>query len=411
MKLRTHVDGTTNLLGMDRDELRAFVADLGERPYRGDQLFRWLYTRGAERFAEMTDIAQASRQRLQACASLAGVALLEDRLSPADGTTKFRFGLADGLSIESVLIPPSSGFEGDEPEDEDAQAPRERLSLCVSTQVGCPLDCAFCATGTMGFVRNLTPGEIVGQVLAVRRLTGRTITNVVFMGMGEPMLNYDAVMRTADLLTEGMAIAARRITVSTAGWVPGIRRMAEERRRMKLAVSLHSAVEQTRAALMPVAQRYPLAELQEALRFYYRRVRRRITVEHVFFDGINDTPLELRRLIAFARDIPSKINVIPYHSIAFAGPQGFAATLRPSPRLADIVAELRRAHLTVMVRSSAGEDIAAACGQLVVTAPRRRRRSPGPDGPPADHDQTGSYENALLWPAGGGEGDAGKTAC
>ncbi len=366
-----------NLLGMGHEELRSFVADLGEQAYRGEQLFRWLYGRGAGSFAEMTDIAQAFRTRLDACASLTGVSLSGQKRSPVDGTTKFLFELSDGRAIESVLIPPSSTLEDDDADEDAARPLRHRLTLCVSTQVGCPLDCAFCATGIMGFTRNLTAGEIVDQVLAVRRLTGETITNIVFMGMGEPMLNYDAVMRAAELLTDGVGIAARRITVSTAGWIDGIRRMADEQRRFRLAVSLHSAVESTRAALMPVTRRHTLAALQQALRAYYRRVRQRVTYEHIFFDGVNDTPHELRRLIAFARDIPCMINVIPYHSIAFAGPRGVGETLRPSQRLAECVEELRRAHLTVMVRSNAGEDIAAACGQLVVSTPPRRRRSQG----------------------------------
>ena len=399
---------------MGRAELRTFVADLGERPYRGDQLFKWLYGRGATSFGEMTDIAQAFRHRLGACAHIGGVRQVSHQLSPADGTTKFLFALADGLNIESVLIPPASAFEDDTPGDDAVTAPRDRLTLCVSTQVGCPLDCAFCATGTMGYLRNLTAGEIVDQLLTVRRLTGRAITNVVFMGMGEPMLNYSAVMQAGEILTEGPGVAARRITVSTAGWVDGIVRMADERRRMKLAVSLHSAVEETRQKLMPVTRRFPLAALQEALRHYYARTKMRVTYEVVFFDGVNDTAREIKRLIAFARAIPCKINVIPYHSIAFTRPEGFAASLRASPRLPELVEELRRANLTVMIRSSAGEDIAAACGQLAAQgAGRKHRRDRLQDmantATPQHNDSTGAYANSRLWSPGRGEGDTGKT--
>jgi 23S rRNA (adenine2503-C2)-methyltransferase len=389
---------------MGRDELRMFVGDLGERPYRGDQLFRWLYARGATRFGEMTDIAQAFRQRLDACAHIEGVTPVSHQLSPADGTTKFLFSLADGMKVESVLIPPASAFEDEEEEEHGSSPPRERLTLCVSTQVGCPLDCAFCATGTMGFSRNLTAGEIVDQVLFIRRLTGRTITNVVFMGMGEPMLNYGPVMRAAEIMMEGAGISARRITVSTAGWVEGITRMADERRRIKLAVSLHSAVEDTRKALMPVTRRYPLTALREAVRYYYERTKMRVTYEVVLFDGINDTPQEIRRLIAFARMVPSKINLIPYHSITFAGPEGFAASLRPSARLSEIAATLRQAKLTVMVRSSAGEDINAACGQLAVLGHRKKQIQ----GKTHHTDTTGTHEHSSLWPAGRGEGNTGE---
>ena len=214
---------------MSREELRSFVESLGERPYRGDQIYLWLYARDASGFEAMTDCGRAFRELLNARARITGVAHVSDRLSPADGTTKFLFALSDGLQIESVLIPPASAFEGDDPGDDEPRSSRERLTLCVSTQVGCPLDCAFCATGTMGYLRNLTPGEIIDQVLTVRRLTGRTITNVVFMGMGEPMLNYDAVMQAGEIMTDGAGIAARRITVSTAGWADAIRRMADER--------------------------------------------------------------------------------------------------------------------------------------------------------------------------------------
>jgi 23S rRNA (adenine2503-C2)-methyltransferase len=228
----------------------------------------------------------------------------------------------------------------------------------------------------MGYLRNLTAGEILDQVLAVRRSTGKTITNVVFMGMGEPMLNYDAVMQAADILAEGIAVAPRRITISTAGWADGIRRMGDEKRRMTLAVSLHSAVDETRKALMPVARRFPLPALLDAVTSYYGKVKRRITYEVVLFDGINDTPEEIRRLIRFARAVPSKLNVIPYHTIALTHPDSPGATLRPSPRLQAVVQQLREAHLTVMVRSSAGEDISAACGQLVVaSAPGRMLRT------------------------------------
>ena len=366
-----------HLLGMSRDQLRAFVVGLGERPYRGDQLFLWLYGRGVTSFDAMTDVARSFREKLAAVATLRGVSLLDTQVSPADGTTKFLFGLEDSLKVESVLIPPATGFEADDPDEKAETTPqRERLTLCVSTQVGCPLDCAFCATGTMGYLRNLTAGEILDQVLAVRRSTGKTITNVVFMGMGEPMLNYDAVMQAADILTEGIAVAPRRITISTAGWADGIRRMGDEKRRMTLAVSLHSAVDETRKALMPVARRFPLPALLDAVTSYYGKVKRRITYEVVLFDGINDTPEEIRRLIRFARAVPSKLNVIPYHTITFPHPDSPGATLRPSPRLQVVVQQLREAHLTVMVRSSAGEDISAACGQLVVaSAPGRTSRT------------------------------------
>jgi 23S rRNA (adenine2503-C2)-methyltransferase len=358
------------LLGLTRDELADFAESIGEPRYRGHQIFLWLYGRRATTFDAMTDLGRALRNRLEIAASVGGISPLAQHASALDGTVKFLFALQDGLRIESVLIPPASAFRSGALAREDEQ---QRLTLCVSTQVGCPLDCKFCATGTMAFRRNLTAGEIVGQLLQAQGSTGKKITNVVFMGMGEPLLNYDNVMKAVEIFSTGSGIAARRITVSTAGWVEGIRRMGIERRNSKLALSLHSAVEDTRRALMPVSAKYGLAELKNALEQYYRSTRQRVTYEFIFFDGVNDTPAEVRALMKFARSIPSKINVIPFHSIAFTGVGGYAAALRPSRRVDEIVGELRSSNLTVMVRTSAGEDIHGACGQLVVMDARRRR--------------------------------------
>ncbi len=358
-----------NLLGLSETELVDFAREIGESPYRGRQIFRWLYGRGAASFGDMTDLARSFREHLAQEAVIGGVSPVTERRSSRDGTVKYLFALADGLRVESVLIPPASSFTGPEASREEEQ---RRLTVCLSTQVGCPLDCVFCATGTMGFSRNLTAGEILDQVRQVRRLSGREITNVVFMGMGEPLMNYDAVMHAAGIMTDGMNIAARRITISTAGWADAVRRMGDELRKVKLAVSLHSAVEETRRRLMPVTRRFPLAELAQALEHYYRRTKRRVTYEIVFFDGINDTAQEIRELIRFARRVPCKINVIPFHSIAFASPPGTAGLLLPSPRMEEAVETLRTHHLTVMVRSSAGEDIEGACGQLAVSAGRRK---------------------------------------
>jgi 23S rRNA (adenine2503-C2)-methyltransferase len=358
------------LLGLTRDELADFAESIGEPRYRGHQIFLWLYGRRATSFDRMTDLGKSLRDRLDIAATVGGISPVTQHTSARDGTIKFLFELHDGLQIESVLIPPASAFRSGSLARE---AEQQRLTLCVSTQVGCPLDCKFCATGTMVFRRNLTAGEIVGQLLQAQGSTGKKITNVVFMGMGEPLLNYDNVMKAVEIFSMGSGIAARRITLSTAGWVEGIRRMGIERRNSKLALSLHSAVEDTRKALMPVAGKYGLAELKNALEEYYHSTRQRVTYEFIFFDGVNDTPEEVRALVKFARSIPSKINVIPFHSIAFAGVGGYAAELRPSRRVDEIVDELRSSNLTVMVRGSAGEDIHGACGQLVVMDARRRR--------------------------------------
>jgi 23S rRNA (adenine2503-C2)-methyltransferase len=363
-------DQRNNLVGMTRQELAAYATSLGEPRYRGDQLFAWLYTRGATDFGAMTDLGKIFRRNLAASAEISTLTEVAQEVSKLDGTVKYLLRLRDGLLIECVLIPPASAFRNEEAGGGDEQ---KRLTLCVSTQVGCPLACAFCATGTMGFHRNLTSGEIVGQVLHVRRATGRRITNVVFMGMGEPLLNYGAVMAAADIMSGGMGIAARRVTISTAGHADRIRKIAEERRKIKLALSLHSAVDATREQLVPLNRKFGVADLSDALEQYYMFTRQRVTLEFIFFEGLNDSEGEVRRLIAFACRVPSKINVIPFHPIGFTHPRGLAASLRPSSRLEANVAMLRAANLTVMVRSSAGEDIAAACGQLAVNgghAPR-----------------------------------------
>jgi 23S rRNA (adenine2503-C2)-methyltransferase len=357
-----------NLKGLTIEELQDFAISLGEPRYRGRQLFYWIYNRGALAFDEMTDLPKGLRQRLQGAASLDHLAPIAREASPLDGTVKYLFELKDGSKIESVLIPPSATLNGDE----------KRLTLCISTQVGCPLDCKFCATGTMGFTRNLTAGEIVDQVLQARRESSRKITNLVYMGMGEPLMNYDAVMKAVDILSNeySVAISARRTTISTAGWVDGIRRMADEKRKAKLAVSLHTLDNDLRTKLMPLNRRYSLEELLDAVRYYYQKTRQRVTYEYILLDRLNDSDEDVRRLISLSKNVPCKINVIPFHSIEFTEPEGFAATFRPTlpERMEYFVKKLRDANITVMVRSSSGKDIEAACGQLAIKDERMKER-------------------------------------
>ena len=351
----------TDIQGMDLSDLKAFVESIGERPYRAAQLFYWLYNRGVSDFAAMTDIPMQLRSRLSETAFIGTIEPVRTRVSKSDGTAKILFKLSDGLTVESVLIPPGMKSNGEE---------GNRLTLCVSTQVGCPLGCVFCATGSMGFLRNLTSGEIAGQIFGARRMTRRKITNLVFMGMGEPMLNYENVMKSIDILSNenSVGISVKRTTVSTAGYVASIRRMADEGRKCKLAISLHSVDDAVRSKLMPITKKHPVAEILEAAQYYYRKTRRRITFEYILFRGINDTDKDATGLIRFARSVPSKINLIPFHSIDFMHPHGFGMELRPSTaaRTEKFAQTLREANITVMVRSSAGEDIEAACGQLAV---------------------------------------------
>jgi 23S rRNA (adenine2503-C2)-methyltransferase len=369
-----------NVLGLTLHELSTFAVELGEKPYRGKQLFDWLYAKGARTFSEMTSLAKSFREKLEAVASINGVTIVRQQRSALDGTTKFLIELGDGLNVESVLIPPRRSFSDAAARLEEEQ---RRLTLCISSQAGCPLGCTFCATATMGFLRNLTTGEIVDQVLQIRRVVHRPITNIVFMGMGEPLMNYDSVMKAVDILVNGLNIAARRITISTAGWADKIRQMADDGCKAKLAVSLHSAVDETRTRLMPINKKFPLKELLAALRYYHDKTGKRVTYEYIFFDGLNDSDAEVERLIRFARYVPCKINIIPFHSIAFTGVHGVGATLRPSPRMQELADRLRANNLTVFVRSSAGEDIDAACGQLAVKTRReqvRPRRHSGRSG-------------------------------
>ncbi|TLY33489.1 MAG: 23S rRNA (adenine(2503)-C(2))-methyltransferase RlmN [Ignavibacteria bacterium] len=342
-----------NLKGLTLRELEDFSASIGEQKYRGKQLFEWIYRKGASTFAGMTSLSAALRKKLESAAALETIGLVEQRR------------LSDGRRIESVLIPPRTAFHGSEASEEEEQ---KRLTLCVSTQVGCPLDCKFCATATMGFLRNLTAGEIIDQLQRVKEISGRRITNLVYMGMGEPLLNYENVMKSIDIISTGMGIAARRMTVSTAGWAPKIRQMADEGRKVKLAISLHTLDPRARTELMPINHRFGLDELVDAAEYYYRKVKLRITFEYILFAGWNDREEDAAGLVKLSKKVPCKINIIPFHSIAFTKPRGLAASLQASPgeRAEAFVRRLREAHLSVFVRSSAGEDIVAACGQLAV---------------------------------------------
>jgi 23S rRNA (adenine2503-C2)-methyltransferase len=349
-----------NLKGLNLPELRSFVDELGEKKYRAAQLYSWLYAKSAQSFDEMTDISKDFRLVLSQVASISNLQFVTQRVS-LDGTIKYLFKLHDNLAIESVLIP--SHLKSSEKEN--------RLTLCVSTQVGCPLDCKFCATGGMGFTRNLTAGEIVDQVLQVQRNVQKRITNLVYMGMGEPMLNYDNVMKSVDIINDdrGLNIGARHITVSTAGYADKIRQLADEERHVKLALSLHSLDNDKRMKIMPITKKFSVEELIEALEYYFHKTRRRPTFEYILFDGFNDTADDIKLFVKLSKRIPCKVNLIPFHSIAFMHPSGIGASLRPTPapQIEVFAGSLRKSDITVMVRSSSGQDINAACGQLAVT--------------------------------------------
>lgn len=353
-----------NLFGLTEAELAALLTADGIPRFRAAQLVYWMYNRRCTVFEEMTNLPKQLRAALAERYVIRHPELVTAQTS-ADGTVKYLFALDDDRRIETVLIPSES---------EEAGVPK-RLTLCMSTQVGCALGCAFCATATMKLVRNLTTGEIVGQWAAVQRMLESRITNLVYMGMGEPMHNYDAVMRSVEIITheKTCGVAASHITISTAGLVEGIRRMADESHKVKLAISLHATSDGFRSSLMPINRRHDLEEVVAAASYYYQHTRRRVTWEYILFEGRNDTAEDVRRLAKLTRRVPSKVNLIPFHPIDAAGAAdtGLRATQRA--RIEAFAAELRALHVTVMLRSSSGRDIDAACGQLAVRQERSRR--------------------------------------
>jgi 23S rRNA (adenine2503-C2)-methyltransferase len=333
------------LLGMDREELAAVAAEMGEKPFRGRQLYVQIYRRKVGSFAEMTDLAQSFRSRLEERYTLS-LPEVQRRSDSQDGTVKLLLRLEDGQMVETVHIPEEN-----------------RDTLCISSQVGCDVGCTFCLTAQMGFRRNLTPGEIVGQVLRVIRegLVGENGFNIVFMGMGEPLYNYRNVMKAFRLLTdpEGMNLSHRKITISTSGVVPVLRRMAAEPVVPNLAVSLNSSTSSLRDRIMPINRKWSLAELLETLRAFPLEPRRRITIEYVLLRDENDSPADARRLAELLQGLAVKINLIPYN------PNPGLPHRRPEPeRVGRFQAVLSEHNLASFVRRTRGADVSAACGQL-----------------------------------------------
>lgn len=332
-----------NLKGLDHDELRELVGELGEASYRAEQIMRWIYQRDVEHVDEMTNLSKEFRRRLGQRCRIERLTVEADERS-VDGTRKFLFRLPDGPTIEAVLIP-------DGP----------RRTACVSSQAGCGIGCPFCATALGGLVRNLTAGEIVDQILALSRLTGERVTHVVFMGMGEPFANYRQVIKAARLLTHplGYGLGARHITISTSGVVPAIRRFAQEKAQFVLAVSLHAATDDVRDVLVPLNRKYPIAQLLEACREYTAVTRRRVTFEYVMIRDVNDGSEQALALAELLGGMLCHVNLIPLNSVPESGFQ----RSRPQAiqRFAGI---LREAGIKVTMRRERGSDIQAACGQL-----------------------------------------------
>ena len=363
IEIATPQPAPVNLLGLPRRELEAYFAELGEKPFRAVQVMKWLHHRDTDDFALMTDLSRALRQQLQAQAQVHMPEVVREAVS-RDGTRKWLMALEDGQKIEVVFIPE-----------------KDRGTLCVSSQVGCALDCSFCATGKQGFNRNLTSAEIVGQVRqAARRLQGvitdrdRAITNIVLMGMGEPLLNFDQVTRAIDIMLDdlGYGISKRRLTLSTAGVVPGLRRLAEVTD-VALAISLHAPDDALRDQLVPINRRYPIAELMDAVRAYLDHLGdwRAVTIEYTLIDGVNDSLEQARALADLLADLRerSKINLIPFNPFPGSGYR------RPSSaRVRAFQTHLLERGYSAMLRTTRGDDIDAACGQLAGGFEDRTRR-------------------------------------
>ena len=346
------ITSSVDIAGLERHELEDHLRALGVEPFHARQLYRWIFKRGVTDFGQMTDLSKPLRARLEATFAVSTPAVITRERS-ADGTEKFLLGLADGRRVESVFIPdtPSQTF-------------------CISTQVGCAMRCAFCLTGKMGLVRNLAAAEIVGQVRVLAReldlLAARF--NIVLMGMGEPLHNYDESMKALRMLGEpdGLAVSSRRVTLSTVGVVPALDRLASEPYMPNLAVSLHATTEAQRDLLVPLNRKYSISDVIDACRRFPIKRRERITFEYVLLAGVNDAPEDARRLVKLLSGLRAKVNLIPLNEAA-----GIPFERPSDERVNAFAGILADHHLTVSVRKSRGRDIRAACGQLIVEGTRR----------------------------------------
>jgi len=349
-----------NLLDLDEVRMRTFFESIGEKPFRAQQVLKWIYHQGVTDFEQMTNLSRELRQRLNLLAEIEPPRVLTEQVS-LDGTIKWLMGFGGGNAIETVYIP--------EP---------NRGTLCISSQVGCALNCTFCSTGAQGFNRNLTTGEIIGQVWLAAQALGherngaRRITNVVLMGMGEPLLNFEAVAAALSLMRNdlGFGFAAKRVTLSTAGLVPGIDRL-KETIDVALAVSLHAPEDKLRETLVPLNRKYPIRELMRSCADYVSdRHKRTVTFEYTLIDGVNDRPEHARQLVKLLRRLPSKLNLIPFNPFP-----GTVYRCSPESRIREFQEIVMAGGLIAIVRKTRGDDIDAACGQLVGKVLDRTRRS------------------------------------
>jgi 23S rRNA (adenine2503-C2)-methyltransferase len=349
------------ILDLSYTGLRDFVSSLGEPAFRADQVLKWVYQKLATSFAEMTDLSLPLRSKLESIAVISTLTLVDERISKDGKTRKALLRLPDGNTIETAYM----AYRDNEG--------RERGTVCVSSQVGCAVECPFCATGQQGFVRNLTSGEIIEQALYfMRELTPkdqpdkknesqrRPVTNVVFMGMGEPLANYDNVVAAVGMLTspKGLNLSARQVTISTAGVVPRIRQLVDDGIRVELAVSLHAPTDELRGYLVPLGRTYPLSELMMAVRYFYQKTERRPTIEYALFRGVNDRPDQAQALAGLLRGLNAHVNLIAGNRTCDAfQPAGEKQVLA-------FRAELEKSGVLATIREPRGQDIEAGCGQL-----------------------------------------------
>jgi len=341
------MENKKDIRALTKDQLRDFFVKNGDKAFRGNQVYEWLWNKGAHSFEDMTNVSKETRKMLEEHFVINHIEVDKMQQS-SDGTVKNAIKLHDSLIVESVLIPS-----------------KKRTTACVSSQVGCSLNCTFCATARLKRMRNLNPDEIYDQVVSIDRQSrlyeDHPLTNIVFMGMGEPLLNYDNVMKAIEMIVsdEGLGMSPRRITLSTVGLPKMIKQLADDEVKFNLAVSLHSAIDEVRSKMMPVNKKHNLSELLESLQYWYARTAKRITFEYVVWKGINDKKKDIDALVEYCKKVPSKVNLIEYNAIDDSDFQ------QADPKAIEYyVRELERNNITVNVRRSRGKDIDAACGQL-----------------------------------------------
>lgn len=336
-----------DIRALTKEQLREFFVSNGDKAFRGNQVYEWLWNKRAHSFEDMTNVSKETRTMLENNFVINHIKV-DTMQRSEDGTVKNAVRLHDDLVVESVLIPTET-----------------RTTACVSSQVGCSLDCNFCATARLKRMRNLEPGEIYDQVAAIdnesRLYYDRPLSNIVFMGMGEPLMNYPNVMKAIDMITsaEGLGMSPKRITVSTSGVSKMIKKMADDGVKFKLAVSLHSAIEETRNRIMPFTKNFPLTDLREALEYWYRKTKSKVTYEYVVWKGINDDKASIDALVKFCKHVPCKVNLIEYNPIDDGEFQQASEQATEN-----YISALERNNIVVKVRRSRGKDIDAACGQL-----------------------------------------------